>query len=197
MSLLDNILTFNKGFVENKDYENYSTSKKPDKKAVLFTCMDTRLQDLGTKALGFNNGDLKVVKNAGAIITHPYGSTMRSLLVGIYALGADEIIIMAHKDCGMGCLDVSTVKDAMKERGISQQTFDILDHSGVDVDHFLEGFKDAKENVRSNIEMVYNHPLFDKSVPIHGLVIDPHTGELELVQDGYELANQYKEAQHQ
>ena len=24
--------------------------------------MDTRLQDLGTKALGFNNGDLKVVK---------------------------------------------------------------------------------------------------------------------------------------
>ncbi|MCP6652042.1 carbonic anhydrase, partial [Klebsiella pneumoniae] len=79
--------------MENKEFENYSTSKKPNKKAVLFTCMDTRLQDLGTKALGFNNGDLKVVKNAGAIITHPYGSTIKSLLVGIYALGAEEIII--------------------------------------------------------------------------------------------------------
>ncbi|WP_418080431.1 hypothetical protein [Staphylococcus condimenti] len=40
--------------------------------------------------------------------------------------------------------------------------------------------------------MLYNHPLFDKSVPIHGLVIDPHTGELDLIQDGYELAAQNK-----
>lgn len=119
--------------------------------------MDTRLQDLGTKALGFNNGDLKVVKNAGAIITHPYGSTIKSLLVGIYALGAEEIIIMAHKDCGMGCLDVSTVKDAMKERGVTEETFKIIEHSGVDVDSFLQGFKDAEENVRRNIDMVYNH----------------------------------------
>ncbi|AYU55604.1 beta-class carbonic anhydrase [Staphylococcus debuckii] len=192
MTLLESILAYNKDFVDNKEFENYSTSKKPDKKAVLFTCMDTRLQDLGTKALGFNNGDLKVVKNAGAIITHPYGSTIKSLLVGIYALGAEEIIIMAHKDCGMGCLDVSTVKDAMKERGVSEETFKIIEHSGVDVDSFLQGFTDAEENVRRNIDMVYNHPLFDKSVPIHGLVIDPHTGELDLVQDGYEIAAQNK-----
>lgn len=192
MTLLESILAYNKNFVDNKEFENYSTSKKPDKKAVLFTCMDTRLQDLGTKALGFNNGDLKVVKNAGAIITHPYGSTIKSLLVGIYALGAEEIIIMAHKDCGMGCLDVSTVKNAMKERGVSEETFKIIEHSGVDVDSFLQGFTDAEENVRRNIDMVYNHPLFDKSVPIHGLVIDPHTGELDLVQDGYEIAAQNK-----
>ncbi|GEP79502.1 beta-class carbonic anhydrase [Staphylococcus carnosus] len=192
MTLLESILAYNKDFVGNKEFENYTTSKKPDKKAVLFTCMDTRLQDLGTKALGFNNGDLKVVKNAGAIITHPYGSTIKSLLVGIYALGAEEIIIMAHKDCGMGCLDVSTVKDAMKERGVTKETFKIIEHSGVDVDSFLQGFKDAEENVRRNIDMVYNHPLFDKSVPIHGLVIDPHTGELDLIQDGYELAAQNK-----
>ncbi|GEP85391.1 carbonic anhydrase [Staphylococcus piscifermentans] len=192
MTLLESILAYNKDFVDNKEFENYSTSKKPDKKAVLFTCMDTRLQDLGTKALGFNNGDLKVVKNAGAIITHPYGSTIKSLLVGIYALGAEEIIIMAHKDCGMGCLDVSTVKNAMKERGVSEETFKIIEHSGVDVDSFLQGFTDAEENVRRNIDMVYNHPLFDKSVPIHGLVIDPHTGELDLVQDGYEIAAQNK-----
>lgn len=192
MTLLESILAYNKDFVGNKEYINYSTSKKPDKKAVLFTCMDTRLQDLGTKALGFNNGDLKVVKNAGAIITHPYGSTIKSLLVGIYALGAEEIIIMAHKDCGMGCLDVSTVKDAMKERGVTEETFEIIEHSGVDVDSFLQGFKDAEENVRRNIDMLYNHPLFDKSVPIHGLVIDPHTGELDLIQDGYELAAQNK-----
>ncbi|MCO4326366.1 carbonic anhydrase [Staphylococcus agnetis] len=186
MTLLDSILEFNKSFVDNKEYEAYETSKQPSKKAVLLTCMDTRLQDLSTKALGFNNGDLKVVKNAGATISHPYGSTMRSLIVGIYALGAEEIIIMGHKDCGMGNLNVDDVIDTMKSRGVNQQVFDILRHSGIDVSHFLKGFDDVYENVRQNIQMIYDHPLFDRKVPVHGLVIEPHTGELELVHNGYE-----------
>ncbi|CAM3176742.1 carbonic anhydrase [Staphylococcus argensis] len=185
MTLLQNILKYNESFVANKDFEQYKTSKNPDKKAVLFTCMDTRLQDLGTKALGFNNGDIKVVKNAGAVITHPYGSTMRSLLVAIYALGAEEIIIMGHKDCGMGSIDVDAVKETMKERGIKEETLDILNRSGIDVNHFLEGFSDVFERVQHNIDIVYNHPLFDRSIPVHGLVIDPATGELDLVHDGY------------
>lgn len=33
MTLLENILEFNKSFVENKEYEAYETSKKPSKKA--------------------------------------------------------------------------------------------------------------------------------------------------------------------
>ncbi|MCU5746222.1 carbonic anhydrase [Staphylococcus sp. SQ8-PEA] len=187
MSLLNSILEYNQSFVSNKEYKQYQTSKNPNKKAVLFTCMDTRLQDLGTKALGFNNGDLKVVKNAGAIITHPYGSTMRSLLVAIYALGAEEIIIMGHKDCGMGSIDVEEVKKTMKQRGIKDETFETLSHSGINVNHFLEGFSNVIERVEHNIDIVYNHPLFDKTVPVHGLVIDPATGELELVRDGYKL----------
>lgn len=185
MSLLESILSYNKEFVENKSYEAYTTSKTPSKKAVLLTCMDTRLQDLSTKALGFNNGDLKVVKNAGATISHPYGSTMRSLLVGIYALGAEEIIIMGHKDCGMGSINVNEVMQTMQSRGVNEEVFDILEHSGIDVSNFLKGFDDVYDNVRQNIEMIYTHPLFDNKVPVHGLVIDPHTGELELVHDGY------------
>ncbi|RIN68757.1 carbonic anhydrase, partial [Staphylococcus simulans] len=43
MTLLDSILSYNKEFVENKEFENYSTSKKPNKKAVLYTCMATRI----------------------------------------------------------------------------------------------------------------------------------------------------------
>lgn len=185
MSLLENILDFNRTFVNDHMYEQYETSKRPDKKAVLFTCMDTRLQELATKALGFNNGDLKIVKNAGATITHPYGSTMRSLLIAIYALGAEEIIIMGHRDCGMGQLNVDEVLERMSQRGIDDRTLSILANSGLDIRKFLQGFTDVYENVKDNVNKVINHPLFDKSVPVHGLIIDPRTGELELVHDGY------------
>ncbi|WP_323704403.1 carbonic anhydrase [Mammaliicoccus sp. Dog046] len=190
MPLLNDILEHNTAFIENKDYQNLITTKTPNEKAVLLTCMDTRLTELLTRALGFKNGDVKVVKNAGATISHPYGSTMRSLLVAIYALGAEEIIIMGHKDCGMGNLDVDSVIDTMKNRGVSQLTLDTIEHSGIDIQRFLRGFDDVTENVRTNINKVYNHPLFDKSVPIHGLVIDPHNGALEVIQNGYEHIKQ-------
>ncbi|WP_414048672.1 beta-class carbonic anhydrase [Macrococcus animalis] len=185
MSLLSSILEYNKKFVENKEYEVYKTSKKPKMKAVILTCMDTRLQELSHKALGLKNGDVKVVKNAGATITHPYGSTMKSLLVGIYALGAEEIIIMGHKDCGMCQIDADKVMETMITRGIKQDTIDTLNHAGINVNNFIGGFNDVSDNVFHNVDLVYNHPLFDKSVPMHGLVIDPHTGELELLVDGY------------
>jgi len=41
MASLNEILRFNKEFVENKQYEPYKTSKFPDKKILILTCMDT------------------------------------------------------------------------------------------------------------------------------------------------------------
>lgn len=192
MTLLDNIVSFNEAFVNNHEYENYRTTKKPNLKAVLLTCMDTRLVELSTKALGFKNGDVKVVKNAGGTITHPYGATMRSLLVAIYALGAEEIIIMGHKDCGMGSLNVDKVLSEMKSRGIKEEVLEILEYSDIDVNGFLEGFNNVYDSVNNSIDMVYNHPLFDKNVPIHGLVIDPETGAIEVLKNGYTDSNNIK-----
>ena len=53
--------------------------------------MDTRLTELLPAALGIKNGDVKIIKNAGGTITHPFGSAMRSLLVAIYELGIREV----------------------------------------------------------------------------------------------------------
>lgn len=53
MNRLEEILEYNKSFVENKEYDKYITSKKPDKKLVILSCMDTRLTELLPKALNF------------------------------------------------------------------------------------------------------------------------------------------------
>ena len=85
--MINEIMEYNKKFVENKAYEPYLTSKYPDKKLAILTCMDTRLIELLPAALGLKNGDAKIIKNAGGVITHPYGSVVRSLLVAIIELG--------------------------------------------------------------------------------------------------------------
>ena len=75
------MMRYNRQFVESRSYEQYHTSKYPDKKIAIVTCMDTRLVELIPAALGIKNGDVKIIKNAGGTITNPFDSTVRSLLV--------------------------------------------------------------------------------------------------------------------
>ena len=43
--MIEQIVEYNKKFVENKGYEPYLTSKYPNKKLAVLTCMDTRLTE--------------------------------------------------------------------------------------------------------------------------------------------------------
>jgi len=185
MTLLQDILTHNETFVDEKQYEQYATSKFPDKKIVVLTCMDTRLIELLPKAMNFKNGDAKIVKSAGAIINHPFGGIMRSILVAVYELQADEVFIVGHHDCGMSSVDPEKMIDKMKARGISEDTLTTLSNAAINLDEYLRGFNNVEDSVQHSVKMVKNHPLMDKSVPVHGLVIDPSTGGLSVVVDGY------------
>lgn len=94
-TMIEEILAYNKHFVEKKGYEEYITNKYPDKKIAILSCMDTRLTALLPAALGIKNGDVKMIKNAGGVISHPFGSVVRSLLVAIFELGVEEIMVIA------------------------------------------------------------------------------------------------------
>ena len=81
MSMIDQIIDFNKNFVAQKGYEKYLTDKYPDKKLAVLSCMDTRLTELLLAALGLKNGDAKIIKNAGGLVISAFDSAMRSLIV--------------------------------------------------------------------------------------------------------------------
>lgn len=186
MRLLDEILHYNKQFVEEKRYEEFTTTKFPNKRLVILTCMDTRLLELLPKSMNVSNGDVKIVKNAGALVMHPFGSIMRSLLVAVYQLQADEILVIGHYDCGMSGMKADVVIDSMKERGITQETLDLLNYSGINVSEWMHGFDNVSDSVKHSVDMIKKHPLLPKGVPVHGLVIDPETGRLDAVENGYE-----------
>lgn len=184
MSLLHDILDFNHSFVEEKKYEPFITTKFPDKRVVVLSCMDTRLVELLPKAMNLRNGDMKIVKSAGAIVNHPFGGIMRSLLVAVYELQADEVYIIGHYDCGMSAVDPDVMLGHMIERGIKQETIDTITYSAVDLREWLRGFGDVKTSVLKSVDLVRTHPLMPKGVPVHGLIIDPGTGRLDLITNG-------------
>ncbi|WP_144939139.1 carbonic anhydrase [Paenibacillus sp. 32O-W] len=185
MSIIPSLLEFNKKFVEEKQYESYMTNKFPDKKVAILTCMDTRLVELLPKALGLKNGDAKFIKNAGAILTQPFGSAMRSILVAVYELGAREVLVIGHHGCGMTNLDTQGMVNKFIENGIDPAVISTLENSGIRMEKFLRGFSNAQEGVMQSVKMIRNHPLFPKAVPVHGFVIDPVTGKLEVLVEDY------------
>lgn len=184
MSIVPRLLEFNKQFVEEKQYEAYLTDKFPDKKAAILTCMDTRLVELLPKALNLKNGDAKFIKNAGAVLTQPFGSAMRSILVAVYELGAREVLVVGHHGCGMTNLNTEGMVNKFIDHGIDPLAIETLENSGIRMDKFLRGFSSPAEGVMQSVKLIRKHPLFPKDIPVHGFIIDPNTGALEvLIQD--------------
>lgn len=182
--MIDELLSFNRSFVESKGYEKYITDKYPDKKIAIVTCMDTRLTELLPVALGIRNGDVKMIKNAGGTINHPFGSAMRSLLVAIYELGVKEVMIIGHTDCGVQHMDSELMLKHMRERGVSQDHIDMMEYCDVNLRQWLSGFNDTEEAVRKSVALVRHHPLVPDDITVRGFIMDSVTGELMGIKAG-------------
>lgn len=178
-AMMDEMLRYNERFVAEKQYEQYQTSKYPDRNVAIVACMDTRLTELLPAALGIKNGDVKLIKNAGGVVMVPFDSVMRSLLVAVYELGVNEIMIIGHYDCGVQHMDGDLMLQHMKQRGISEQSIEFLDYCGMNVKDWLTGFSCVQEAVRKSVELVRDHPLIPDDILVEGFLMDPTTGRID------------------
>jgi carbonic anhydrase len=185
MSIVSEILEHNRAFTQRHEYEEFRTDQFPNKRLVVLSCMDTRLVELLPRAMGFRNGDVKMVKNAGAIVSHPFGSVMRSILLAIYELNAAEVVVVGHSGCGMTGLSCQRIIDKARTRGVSEDVLTMLSHSGINLQQWLTGFNSVEDGVRESVGVIHNHPLLPRDVPVHGLMMDSESGALKIIVDGY------------
>jgi carbonic anhydrase len=105
--------------------------------------------------------------------------------VAVYELGAQEVVVVGHHDCGMTGLSCASVMEKAVQRGISEDVLTTLGHAGVDLQKWLTGFERVEDGVRQSVDTIKNHPLLPGGVPVHGMIIHPETGKLDLLVDGY------------
>lgn len=178
------MLLYNKKFVEDKEYIKYETDSVPNKRMVVFTCMESRLVELLPKALNIQNGDVKMLKNAGAIIRKPFDSIMKSILVAVYNLKAEQVLVIGHHDCGMSHVNTDELREEMISTAIKKDTLETLEYAGLDFHEEFHGFDTVEESIQQSANIIRNHPLLPKYVKVHGLVIDPGTGKVDVVSQG-------------
>lgn len=173
------LIDFNKQFVASDGGAKYKANKYPAKKIAILTCMDTRLVELLPAALGIKNGDVKMIKNAGAVLTDPFDSAMRSILVAIYELGVNQIMVIGHTECGVRGMKAEEMLHLMKERGVKPETIELIERCGIDLHKWLTGFEDTAESVNKAVKLIKEHPLMPaEPIPVEGFIMDIQTGEL-------------------
>lgn len=175
---MDEIVMNNRRFVQERGYEKYETDKYPKKKLAILTCMDTRLTELLPAALGLQNGDVKIIRNAGGVTKDAYGSEVKSLLVAIFELGVTKIMVIGHTDCGVEKMDSTQMIEKMRKRKIKIENIEKTISREIDLNRWLSGIHTAEEAVRDTVSLLKEHPLVPKDVDIFGFVMDTKTGGL-------------------
>lgn len=188
MSLLQEILQYNQEFLERNKVsdgvEKNLVSKVPAREVGILTCMDTRLVNFMEQALGIERGEANIIKTAGNSISGVFDSVVRSFLVAIYELGVSEIFVIGHYGCGMINTTSDSLTKAMLSRGVAPEAIKMIHH---ELSHWADGFSNPVQNVQETVVSLRANPLIPKDVVVHGLMIDPNSGKIDIVDAGYEL----------
>ena len=142
--------------------------------------MDTRLTGgFLEQAMGLKRGDAKTIKNAGNNVLDR--DVIRSVAAAIFSLGAEEVMVVGHFDCGMTNVDVEKLKSRMEWRGIATEEI-----AKVDLKEWIGSIDSEESNVVKGVKKLKDSQLIPDDVAIHGLIIDPLTGLIDVLINGYE-----------
>jgi carbonic anhydrase len=155
---------------------------------VALTCIDPRLNPLMPEVLGVPEEHFIWLRNAGNIITGPMNSTMRSLALACAVKGGREIAIIGHTDCRVRQTSASELIDRFRALGIDRSK--LPDN----VNEFFGLFASERSNVLKAVEFARQSPLIGPNVPVHGLLVDIRSGQLEWLVNGYDGLAQAKAA---
>jgi carbonic anhydrase len=138
---------------------------RPVRRTAVLACMDARIDP--AKALGLEEGDAHVIRNAGGRASE---DAIRSLVISHVLLGTREFVVIHHTECGM----MNFTNEELRE----QIARDVgADASGID---FLP-FGDLDESVREDVATIRSSPLIPGEIAVRGFVYDVRSGWLREV----------------
>lgn len=140
----------------------------PGRKVAVVVCMDARIDP--AKALGLEEGDAHVIRNAGGRAD----DAIRSLAISQELLGTREIVVIHHTDCGMLTFSNDDIRTKLGET------------NGADCWNAAQGvdflpFGNVEQSVIDDVNAIRNSPLLRKDVPVTGFVYDVTSGRIHQV----------------
>ncbi|MEW6156575.1 MAG: carbonic anhydrase [Verrucomicrobiota bacterium] len=162
-----------------------SAGLRPDEFAeslpiAALSCIDVRLNHLLPDVLGIREQEFIWLRNAGNIIFDPMSSMMRTLALACAIKGGREIAVIGHTDCKVASTSMLELTDRFKALGVDRARLpeNLIEFFGL--------FSSERQNVIRGTDFVRSSPLIGPKIPVHGLLLDIHSGRLEWIVNGYE-----------
>jgi carbonic anhydrase len=143
------------------------------------TCIDPRMHPLMPEVLGVAEEDFIWVTGAGNRIASPGCDTLLTLSLACAVHRAREILIIGHTDCPFCNWRPSEMLQHLQTLGI-----DLAQVAGK-LNDFLNQFTDEQHNVKRAVQLARSSALIAPTIPIHGLLVDIHSGRLDWIVNGY------------
>jgi carbonic anhydrase len=156
---MEDLLAFNRRFADA--FLRRHLDVRPTLGLAIVTCMDCRLDVFA--ALGLENGQAHVLRNAGGVITD---DVIRSLAISQRRLGTREIALIHHTDCGMQLITDDGFRSELQEA------------TGMAPSFAIESFTDVEADVRQSVARVRHSPFLPYRDQVRGFVYDVDTGGL-------------------
>jgi carbonic anhydrase len=147
---------------------------------IALTCIDPRLNALFPNVLGLPADQFIWLRNAGNIIFDPLSSMNRTLALACAVKGGREIAIIGHTDCLVCKTTTMQLLERFKMLGVDRAM--LPDN----LNEFFGMFSSERQNVIKACSIVRSSPLIGPKVPVHGLLVDVVTGQLEWLVNGYQ-----------
>jgi len=166
MTVTDEFLAANRSYVDA--FAKGDLPLPPARKVAVLVCMDARIDP--ARALGLEEGDAHVIRNAGGRAE----DALRSLVISHELLGTREIAVIHHTDCGMLTFDNEAIRSKIAdelgpEAGQAAAAIDFLP------------FPDLDQSVRDDVSTIRTSPLIPDDIAVRGFVYAVETGALREV----------------
>jgi carbonic anhydrase len=162
MGFVDDLLANNAVFADGLPTQHLDV--RPSRQLAIVTCMDSRLDVFA--ALGLNDGEAHIMRNAGGVITD---DMIRSLAISQRRLGTREVMLIHHTNCGMQTL----TDDGFRA--------ELQDATGTAPAFAIESFTDVDADVRQSILRVRRSSFLLHRDQVRGFVYDVDSHRLREV----------------
>ncbi len=159
MTVVQEFLKSNEAYAST--FQKGDLAMPPARKVAVLTCMDARIDP--ARALGLEEGDAHVIRNAGGRAA----DALRSLIISEQLLGTTHIVIVHHTDCGMLTFSNEQLRSKLRQD---------LNADAGNID-FLP-FSDLEQSVRDDVNLLRNSSFIPKSIDISGFIYDVKSGKL-------------------
>jgi carbonic anhydrase len=162
MTQTDTLLQNNEAYAST--FDKGDLPRPPGRRLAVLACMDARLDP--ARALGLEEGDAHVIRNAGGVVTD---DALRSLAISQNLVGTEEIVLIHHTDCGM----LTFTDEELAQKLVSE--------TGSRPEWSAHAFADVEQDVREGIERIRSSPFVPRTDNVRGFVYEVETGRLREV----------------